>query len=325
MIQRNAWKLSIALLAAMGCGDDDEGGKTDGPGAPSSGAACADICEGMRAARCNVDLARCESLCEQQYAATPASCRATADQLLDCASKATFSCGAEGPEATFCRELETRLDLCSGGVAVDAGTQPALDGGAPVQDAGATPVGDGAATATGDASSLPVSRADGGADASASGDASASSDAASPQDAGPVQAISCQPAADDNACDRCIKGSCCSEVQACGRDCQLLGACVADCETDACYEACAQQHPAGFDQFDAVLTCTTDECESACDDTTPEPNGARPPPANCLPTFAPEGTCSDPSRPIGYDCKGAPFPGCVALPDISDVYCCARS
>lgn len=317
MMQRNAWKLSIALFALVGCGDD-EGGKSEGPGAPSADAACADICEGMRAARCGVDLARCESLCEQQYAATPASCRATADQLLDCASKATFSCSADGPEATFCRELETRLDVCSG-VVDEGGGQPVLDAGTPTQDAGSTPVTSDAAAAANDATTLPNGNTG---DASASG-ADASSDAMPPRDGAPLETISCQPAADDNACDRCIKGSCCTEVEACGRDCQLLGACVAECETDACYEACAQQHPAGFAQFDAVLTCTTDACESACEEDA-EPSGARPPPSNCLPAFAPAGTCTDPSRPIGYDCKGAPFTDCVAVPEISDVYCCAR-
>jgi hypothetical protein len=221
----------------------------------------------MRGAKCfAIDLSRCEALCAQQYAATPATCQRLADQLLDCASKATFSCGVEGPEATFCLELEARLDSCSGTTATadasvamqpsaDAAVPPAVRPDAAVASDGAS---DAALTASSDATS-PTQPADAGL-----GDANVvRADAG----VGPgAPALSCELEAADEPCDRCIKKSCCGALTTCGSACQALGGCVAECETEACLDSCFAQNPAGAAAFEAILDCSAASCEIECGD-----------------------------------------------------------
>jgi hypothetical protein len=319
VFQRDGWKYLAAVVALIGCGDD--GGPEGGPltsGSKNVSALCGEICVGMRRAACpGIDLNRCETLCGQEYAATPALCRATADQLLDCASKATFSCGVDGPEATFCAGLEARLEMCS------ATGQPPVqgedDGGVPTlpsSDGGGTTLpGDGATSQPREDAGTP-----GQTDA-------ATSDAAVPAQDGGSSVVSCQPAADDEACDTCLKGRCCAETQACGPACQALGACIGECLTEACVDGCLAANPSGATQFEAVLDCAESRCEAECGDESGSDGGmtpnVRPPPANiCLPTYAPEGTCTNPALPIGYDCSSQPFSDCVAVPNIFNVYCC---
>ena len=133
------------------------------------------------------------------------------------------------------------------------------------------------------------------------------------------RALSCQPAADDEACDTCLKTSCCDALSTCGSACQELGACISLCDTQACAEACYAASPAGAAQFDALTECGLTSCAASCGAEEPEPTA-------CLATPVPAGYCTDPQKPVGHDCPSgvAPYADCVLLPNAANVYCCAR-
>lgn len=275
MLHRSWFWLSITLLGVLGCGDDD-GSSPESSRAASS---CTAICAGMARANCGGDLSRCETLCQQQYKETHAACRATADRLLDCASKATYSCGAEGPVATFCAPLEADYDRCEGVPDSDAqrptGNTQVPDAASSQQDAASD-----AGTQPTDASVVSPTQPDASVatpDASASTpdatvampDASATTPDASSADAGPSdagQVVSCELSPNDLTCDRCLKTSCCAEAQACGPACQLLADCVATCFDTSCAQYCYNAYYAGAAQFDTVLACSNQRCAEACRD-----------------------------------------------------------
>jgi MYXO-CTERM domain-containing protein len=67
-------------------------------------------------------------------------------------------------------------------------------------------------------------------------------------------------------------GSCFSSSAACGssQDCVAYYDCQNTCNTQACVDGCAQQHPTGRSQFDAVIGCICQtgcktECATDCD------------------------------------------------------------
>lgn len=70
-------------------------------------------------------------------------------------------------------------------------------------------------------------------------------------------------------CDQCFEGSttgqgaCVSKVNACFNhtDCAALVDCFQGCSSDACYQSCAQKHPAGLDVYLKINECV---CETGC-------------------------------------------------------------
>ena len=73
-------------------------------------------------------------------------------------------------------------------------------------------------------------------------------------------------------CDECQSaaqgGQCKSVVDACIADaaCSALANCIADCQTDACVQTCANQHPTGIDGYNAIFFCLNcDACSTICD------------------------------------------------------------
>lgn len=246
------------LLALLGCGDDD-GDHRDGEQASKSVSdSCAAICGRMERAACNVDLTRCNALCEQQYALSSASCRNLADQLLDCASKATFSCGADGPVATFCAPIVAALDGCAGGAPpapMDASMQPDSNAPSPAPDTGDAGV-------TTDSEDASVSDGSSGSGDDASGTPLV--DAGQGDDGGGL--LSCEPGPDDEPCDSCLKSQCCEQVTACGDDCVALIECGDICPTQACVDDCLALHPTGAAELERFWECAAESCSSVCDD-----------------------------------------------------------
>jgi hypothetical protein len=211
----------------------------------------------------------------------------------------------------------------AGVFASDAGVRPSDVGSSPV-DSGTTGFADAGAVRR-DAA-VPVVL--GGSDAGHS----VGSDAGAARDAGAEPPNFCAAEADDDACDSCGKTKCCAVVTACVSDaaCAKLGACVSACETLDCQQACANAATdAALDKFNASIGCYNEACEAECaDDDTDEMPGSDAPnngePEGCLPTGVPDGYCTEASHPVGHECAAAPAGDCVLLPDVADVYCCAK-
>jgi len=291
---RYTWTGLGLLVGLLGCGDDDGGGNGGGRDEDESAvdaSLCEQICTRASAAKCeNDDADDCASECVGAMEATPASCASKLTAFERCAARARWSCDDENEaEPIGCDEELVAWVTC-----VDPQEGPSTPGDTGDDDDNDGPTGE------------------------IEGD------------------LLCKPAADDDACGTCVKGSCCDELTACGPACQKIFACIAECATEACQKGCEQQNPAGAVQYDNIMQCTSDSCTTACAneggtvDITPgdETSGGVTLPADCLPKGSVPtdlGLCDLQRTPNAYECKKAPFSGCVKEPTgVSDIWCCAQ-
>ncbi len=290
------------LLLALGCGDDD-GSSGSAGGSQSTQALCQRICARAANQHCgDTTQAECDDACMEQAVSTPAQCNKPLDAFLRCAEKAKYQCNAStgNADAIGCLDQLDDLQSCFFQYAGDVDTEA---------DA-----------------STPAPRAD-------SGTPTTSRDSGTPTNHGDL----CESSADSDACDRCSNSNCCAEISACATDatCASLSDCLNECGEDdsSCQQACLSgASPSTYSAFSAMVTCFATECGAQCasdasnDAGVPsadagsnngEPNG-------CLPTGVPPGYCNDPKRPVGHECHNVTPPGdCVALENVSDVFCCA--
>jgi hypothetical protein len=75
----------------------------------------------------------------------------------------------------------------------------------------------------------------------------------------------CEVAADDGACDSCLKGACCEETLACGPACQRIADCVEECPDDECLDSCVNENLDGAYQFSQLGTCMVQNCAGSCE------------------------------------------------------------
>jgi hypothetical protein len=73
--------------------------------------------------------------------------------------------------------------------------------------------------------------------------------------------------ADPAACETCMEGSCCTELDTCGDptgDCYALLTCLQPCgATDAaCQTACLNSHQTGYTDYQAIQTCFYKNCQT---------------------------------------------------------------
>jgi|GEM_PF-2851977 len=103
---------------------------------------------------------------------------------------------------------------------------------------------------------LPASDAGSGVDA-APPDASTGADGAVGADAGPPAVATCTD---------CTNSRCNDQKQACApaSDCDQYAQCVFVCADQACTDTCAEAHPSGKANSDALATCTTSQCQTEC-------------------------------------------------------------
>jgi hypothetical protein len=259
------------LVALLGCDDEDKGGGA------SSEKICEHVCSRSAQARCRNDVPNCESSCVSVRNDTPVDCDKQLDAFTYCVLRASFTCDASGKsEATECAALEDAWTRCYvGGAsgAADAGVTGAQDGSAPTPgvDSGVNAQTDAGTSSSTDAGGLVQS------DASTSTQSDAGS--STQTDAGSVNPavdsgvpgmvpLACAPAADDESCETCLKGSCCTALQACGPECGLIGTCVADpsCVTQDCFDLCYAAYPGGAAQFQALTQCAATGCSTQCAD-----------------------------------------------------------
>lgn len=70
------------------------------------------------------------------------------------------------------------------------------------------------------------------------------------------------------ACQACSDQNCCNEKAACtgNTECMAILDCFAtkNCNDEACYQACEDQHPTGKSAELAMSTCISDGCDSKC-------------------------------------------------------------
>jgi hypothetical protein len=335
------------LLGVVGVGCGEDGDDDVAHSNEAVGVLCQRTCERAVAKKCNATSKdSCESQCNQTAVATPAPCASELNAFLTCTSRASYSCDAPTgrADAVGCLDSFELMNSCAaahpgstGSVASDAGTTTGdagvvpSDAGATPSNVGSTPVDSGSQSGS-DAG--PLHHDAGAPVVTAGSDAGSSvgSDAGAAPDAGPTSAGSCAAEADDDACDTCGKTKCCAVVSACvsDADCATLGACVSDCDTQDCQQACADAATdAALDKFNASISCYSDTCEAECGgedhDGTPNDGTANNgEPDNCLPSGVPAGYCTDASHPVGHECTVAPAGDCVPLPNVGDVYCCAK-
>jgi hypothetical protein len=78
--------------------------------------------------------------------------------------------------------------------------------------------------------------------------------------------VSCEPSAEDDACDACTRSSCCSELDAyfgaSGAD--TFDACIEPCATQACIDGCAEASPSAGRAYDGLDACQRDSCAEPC-------------------------------------------------------------
>ncbi len=76
------------------------------------------------------------------------------------------------------------------------------------------------------------------------------------------------------SCDSCLEKSCCASENACGqsRECLSLITCMDACgespdagpDPTSCFNACANQYPAGANVLNSLDSCVETSCASAC-------------------------------------------------------------
>lgn len=307
MRNRHVFLLFAVLFGALGCGGDDAGGGLE----EKSSALCSRICAGSAKANCaaDPDPRDCVDTCEGYLDETPRQCEAKLEAFTRCASKATFTCGADDESTP--KGCERQLEAWARCVNLDS------DGQAGDRDGETTGSRDGGVTVptTPSIPSPPGMPTSGG-------------------DAGTGTALMCAAKSGDDACTSCTKSRCCDAIAACGADCQRVFQCVSACTTDACITSCAQAAPVGAQQFLALGECQESACSSVCagdsdGDTTGNVGDDSSDPfasGDCLPRGSvPAGYCNVAGKPNAYECVKPPFPGCVASPTgAEDVYCCSQ-
>ena len=75
----------------------------------------------------------------------------------------------------------------------------------------------------------------------------------------------CSAASDDDACDSCLKGSCCEETATCRPACQRIADCVQECPDDECIDSCVEENLDGAYQFSQLGTCMVQNCAGSCE------------------------------------------------------------
>jgi hypothetical protein len=321
---RKLFTLFTVMSALLGCEDEAPARKT-GQSEQSITTICARTCARAAEASCAAASEECVAACEDQHRDTPASCDDEIEAYGRCAQRADFVCdGAGRPVARACSQLWKAYEDC-----YLANTAPE-----PLEDASSPTVEPHADAGSPVDASVPVSpqqQPDASAPPPDAGAPSVPSMPHLPEE--PSSAFSCAPRADDEVCGACIKDSCCEEIEACGAECQALGACVSECESDVCIDACLDDHPAGIAAFSAFTGCGTESCERECEEEEDAPSPSPDPGAPgrpdlseiCLPGGIPDGICTDPRQPFGYDCPLAqPFPDCTLVANIANVYCCGQ-
>lgn len=147
----------------------------------------------------------------------------------------------------------------------DGGTAQTSDGGsAPSSDGGSAPSSDGGSAPSSDGGSAPSSDAGNPPSPDAGG---SSNDASTPKpDAGTTPTSMCPAAAADDACDRCLKGKCCSELSTCAADqsCLNLASCVDSCFDTYCLDTCDALYPRAVNKYYAFSDCAETSCLDAC-------------------------------------------------------------
>lgn len=274
--------LAALALGLLACGDD-EGPK----GRPS----CAQLCARIEAPECPNAAPDCLAACEEDFGATPKRCEAELDALARCFGRATFTCDEDGiPTADRCdKQLDSWARCLEGGSDDPNGGE---------NNGGGNNHGGGNGNGNGGNN--------GGGDGDGDGD-------------GDDEPNLCEADPADNACDACLKTSCCDEISACGEDCQAILSCVEFCTDDTCVEGCLEAYPAGVQQVAALSSCVNASCESSCSDETTDPSEL------CLPGDIPDGYCDGTGDlTVGHDCPGGqPFENCVLSPTgAANVYCC---
>ncbi|MEY4513031.1 MAG: hypothetical protein RLZZ450_5153 [Pseudomonadota bacterium] len=278
MQNRQLVGLASVLVALLGCDEDKDG-------SASSAKICERVCARAAVPHCRNDLPNCESRCVSVRNDSPVDCDAQLDAFTHCALRATFTCDVVlESEAVDCAALQDAWTRCYAGGAShnDAGVAPGTQDASvttPVVDSGLRPQSDAGTTPATDAGT--VAQTDAGTAARPDAGTAAQPDAGTvPQpDAGSVSPtvdsgvpatlpLVCAPAVGDEACDTCVKGSCCTALQACGPECGAIGSCVADpsCVTQTCFDACYAAFPGGAAEFQALTLCAATTCSTACAD-----------------------------------------------------------
>ncbi|MFT3923592.1 MAG: hypothetical protein QM778_13760 [Myxococcales bacterium] len=86
----------------------------------------------------------------------------------------------------------------------------------------------------------------------------------SPGDHGEHEQNQCGASPADDACDSCLKGTCCDETSACGPACQRIADCVDTCADDDCIDECVNDNLDGAYQFSQLATCMVQSCAGSC-------------------------------------------------------------
>lgn len=70
----------------------------------------------------------------------------------------------------------------------------------------------------------------------------------------------------DSSCDRCLKGSCCGELNTCDNNpsCQNLQSCEVNCTTPACITSCEKSYSSGLSALNNFTSCTEQNCADQC-------------------------------------------------------------
>jgi hypothetical protein len=246
---------------------------------------CAQLCARIEAPECPNAAPDCLAACEEDFEATPKRCEDELDALARCFGRATFTCDEDGvPAADRCEQQLDRWARC-------------LESAPSDPDEGNNGGNSGGGNNNGGNNG-------GGNNNGGNGDGSSDLCEADPS---------------DNACDSCLKGSCCDEISACGPDCQAILSCVELCWDEECIDGCLEEYPAGVQQVAALSTCVATSCEASCSDDTADASEL------CLPGSIPDGYCDDTGAlTVGHDCPGGqPFENCVLSPTgAANVYCC---
>lgn len=270
MQNRKLVGLVSVLVALLGCDDEDKGGGA------SSAKICERVCTRAAVPRCRNDLPNCESRCVTVREGSPVDCDAQLDAFTYCALRATFTCDVvQESEAKECAALQDAWTRCYAGSATnnDAGSTPGTQDGSvttPVVDSGLKPQTDaGTATQTDAATTTQTDASTSTLPDAGTGAQTDAGNVSPVVDSGvPVTPLVCAPAVGDEACDTCLKTSCCTALDACGGDCGAIGTCVADpsCNTQTCFDRCYAAYPAGAAQFQALTLCAATTCATACAD-----------------------------------------------------------
>jgi hypothetical protein len=231
-VHKGCW---LAVVLALGCGDDDGG---DGGPQSSAAATCTRSCARAAAANCPNQPRDCAQQCEAQIATTPAVCIAAVNSYASCVGTAVFSCDRDGvAEATGCVAELTSWLTCANGTVQDAQVSSPNDAGR-------------------DASTFDGGAPDGGAPDASAPDTSV-------PDAG--AGLSCVVDPLEQECDECLKQECCESLSACTGQCTQLLTCFNSCVGDDCADTCAALYPGGIAGVNEIYDCMALDCADSCE------------------------------------------------------------